>query len=133
MREHPDLKVLVSGHTDVRNPNDYNTVLSYKRAKSAIDYLVGKYNVPRDRFVLQYGGEDKPLVDELPDNHQTTREQERMQYMNRRVEFRVAGADDQEMGVPQGSRCWTGYSWDPLELELNTLEIEMRDIKKNNF
>lgn len=102
MNEHPELKISVVGHTDVRNPDDYNTVLSYKRAKSAIDYLVDKYNLPRDRFILQYGGEEKPLVSELPDNHRINQEQERMQYMNRRVEFKVAKSDDQEMGVPEG-------------------------------
>ena len=108
MSEHPDLKITVVGHADSRNPGDYNTVLSYKRAKAAIDYLVDKYDVPRDRFVLQYGGEDQPLVSDLPDSHRISREQERMQYMNRRVEFKVAGADDQEMDVPEGPDAGQG-------------------------
>lgn len=37
MRKCPDICVTAQGHTDIRFNNDYNTVLSYKRAKAAID------------------------------------------------------------------------------------------------
>ncbi|MCB0601571.1 MAG: OmpA family protein [Saprospiraceae bacterium] len=102
MKEHPEIKVVADGFADVRNTAEYNNVLSYKRAKASIDYLVEKYGIPRDRFILQYGGENEEIVNDLPDNHRTTTEQERMQYMNRRVEFRVAKPGDQEMAMPEG-------------------------------
>ena len=108
MMEHPQLKILVKGFTDSRNPDDYNSVLSYKRAKAAIDYLVGKYNLPRERLILQYGGETSPLVSGLPDNHRTSIEEERMQYMNRRVEFKVAESTDAEMAAPTGPDAGKG-------------------------
>ena len=61
MLSHPDLKVTAFGHTDVRNSTGYNNVLSYNRAKASIEYLVSNYNIPRERFVLMYGGEESPF------------------------------------------------------------------------
>ncbi len=102
MKMHPDMKIAAEGYADNRNSDDYNKVLSYNRANAAIQYLVDRYNIPRDRFILEYAGEADGLVNGLPDNYNTTREQEIQQYMNRRVEFRVAGPDDKEMARPSG-------------------------------
>jgi outer membrane protein OmpA-like peptidoglycan-associated protein len=102
MKTHPNLKVVAQGYADNRNPDDYNRVLSYNRANETVNYLVSRYGIPRDRFVLQYSGESEALVEDLPDHHTTTRNEEMQHYMNRRVEFRVAGADDQEMARPEG-------------------------------
>lgn len=102
MMKHPDLKVVASGFTDVRMSSDYNTVLSYKRAKAAIDFLVSEYNLPRDRFILQYGGKDEPIIPDLPASHNITKQKEMQQYINRRVEFKVATPEDKEMGQPSG-------------------------------
>ncbi|HRH99934.1 MAG TPA: OmpA family protein [Saprospiraceae bacterium] len=88
MLSHPELTVTAYGHTDVRNTNSYNQVLSYNRAKAAIDYLVTKYGIARERFKLMYGGEETPLGSS--------------NYMNRRVEFRVSKAEDTDMGRPEG-------------------------------
>jgi outer membrane protein OmpA-like peptidoglycan-associated protein len=102
MKGHPELKVVAVGHTDVRNKSDYNKVLAYKRADAAINYLVSKYGISRDRFVLQYGGEELPMVANLPDSHNIPKQAEMNQYINRRVEFKVAGATDQNMERPVG-------------------------------
>ncbi len=91
MKTHPNLKITALGHTDIRANNNYNDVLSYNRAKAAIEYLVSKYEIPRDRFILMYGGESNPLGPNAY-NH----------YINRRVEFRVSAADDHEMERPKG-------------------------------
>jgi len=102
MKKCPSMCMTVHGHTDARNTNDYNRVLSYKRAKEVIDYLTLNYGIDRSRFKLMYGGEESPLIPNLPDHHFTSREQEMMQYMNRRVEFRVCTPTDYEMGAPSG-------------------------------
>lgn len=88
MQMHPNLNVTAYGHTDARNTNNYNQVLSYNRAKEAIEYLVTKYSIPRERFKLMYGGEETPLGTN--------------QYINRRVEFRVSRPEDSEMARPEG-------------------------------
>jgi outer membrane protein OmpA-like peptidoglycan-associated protein len=102
MKTHPNMKIVAEGYADNRNADEYNKVLSYNRANEVINYLVTRYEVPRDRFILQYAGESEVLVPDLPDHHTTTRNQEMQHYMNRRVEFRVAGAGDQEMAKPSG-------------------------------
>ncbi len=104
MKSHPYLCVSAVGHTDVRMPNDYNRVLSYNRAKAAIDYIVTAYNIPRDRFKLMYGGEDSPLVAGLPDHHNISKQKEMQQYMNRRVEFKVCDGSEINMGLPSGKQ-----------------------------
>lgn len=102
MKSHPEIKVAAVGHTDVRQTSDYNKVLAFKRADAAINYLVAKYGIPRDRFLLEYGGEELPMVANLPDSHSIPKQIEMNQYINRRVEFKVATATDQNMERPAG-------------------------------
>ncbi len=88
MKQNPEVKVVVTGHTDRTSSNCYNEVLSYNRSETAINYLVGKYGISRDRLVLRYGGEENNLVATNAKN-----------MMNRRVEFSVANGET-EMGKP---------------------------------
>ena len=102
MKKCPEICVTAHGHTDVRNSNRYNEVLSYKRAKEAVDYLVSAYGIDRNRLNIMYGGEDSPLIANLQANHYTTDIEEQMQFINRRVEFRVCEAADYDMARPEG-------------------------------
>ena len=90
----PEVCVVAQGHTDSRNSNDYNTVLSYKRAKEAVDYLVDNYGIDRYRLKLMYGGEENPMV-QSPTS-------ESHHFMNRRVEFRTCRGSDFDMEAPAG-------------------------------
>jgi len=94
MNTHPGLKIIVHGHTDIRHSSAYNNVLSYQRASEAIEYLVNIYKIPRERLILNYGGEEHPLGGHKA-NHM----------INRRVEFRVAGPNDQDMPKPNGPKA----------------------------
>ena len=104
MRLNPGVRVVASGYTDKRAGDCYNDVLSYNRAQAAIDYLVTKYGIDRNRFVLNWGGENNNLVPTNASN-----------MMNRRVEFTVATTES-EMGRPDcgvnsaGSGSGTRYS-----------------------
>jgi outer membrane protein OmpA-like peptidoglycan-associated protein len=108
LQQHPNVNLVVRGFADVRNPNDYNAVLSYRRARAAADYLMTRYNIPRNRFLLQYSGEGEPLVPDLPDTHNIDKQKEMQQYMNRRVEFIIAGPNDKEMSEPEGPNAGDG-------------------------
>lgn len=105
MMKHPDLKVVATGNTDVRLGDSYNNMLSYNRAKAAIDYLVSTYNIPRDRFILMYEGKSEPIIDNLPASHNINKLTEMQQYINRRVEFRIATPEDTEMAAPTGDNA----------------------------
>ena len=108
MNSCPNICITVHGHTDARNSNEYNRVLSYKRSKEVVDYLALNYGIDRSRFKLMYGGEESPLIPDLPDHHFTSREQEVMQFMNRRVEFRVCTPSDYNMAAPDGPNAGLG-------------------------
>ncbi len=100
MKNYPDLCVTVTGNTDARNSNDYNKVLSFKRAEAAIDYLVSNYNIPRSRFKLMYGGEESPMAKNIEGLR--GKKKEYAEYINRRVEFRTCKDGDVDMARPEG-------------------------------
>jgi len=94
MKKCPEVCVVAQGHTDTRHTNDYNTILSYRRAKAAIDYLTDTYKIDRSRLKLMYGGEESPMV--------LTASSEAHHFMNRRVEFRTCETGDANMEAPKG-------------------------------
>jgi len=107
----PGIQVVVTGHTDARLPNQYNDVLSYKRAEKVVSYLTNNYGIDRSRLILQYGGEANPIVTSLGDNHTGKQEVEIGQYMNRRVEVRVARGES-EAGRPAYDGNWDSVGKD---------------------
>lgn len=89
LKSNPELTLVVTGFTDKTASDQYNLDLSYQRASEVINHLVNVHGLPRSRFLLNYNGEDAPLV---PSAGSTL--------MNRRVEFRAANTDDVEMDNP---------------------------------
>lgn len=83
-----NISVEISSHTDTRGSDSYNLRLSKDRAKSVVDYLIGK-GIASDRLVPNGYGETKPLIADkdllaLP----TKDEQEAAHQKNRRTAFR---------------------------------------------
>ncbi len=96
LKQNPSLKVVAIGNTDRRGPEGYNNVLSYNRAKAAIDFLVSQHGIDRNRLILNWAGEGNALI---PVNGSNS--------ANRRVEFRVAGSET-EMARPEGPEAGRG-------------------------
>ena len=71
--------LIISGHTDSDATNEFNFSLSAKRAKSVRDYLINM-GVPKSRMVIDFYGEDQPLVPNTSDLNKQK---------NRRVEFGI--------------------------------------------
>jgi outer membrane protein OmpA-like peptidoglycan-associated protein len=88
LNSNQSLRLVVIGFTDATGSETINNNLSYQRAKSVIDHLEQQHGVSRSRMVLQWKGSDDNLVPATSS------------YMNRRVEFRVAGPGDFEMAAP---------------------------------
>jgi OOP family OmpA-OmpF porin len=88
MNKYPSISIVVEGHASSEASESYNNRLSYNRANAAIDALVNNYGIDRSRLVLRYNGESEPLIKKATTN-----------YMNRRVEFRVANGET-EMSKP---------------------------------
>ena len=96
LKNNPNIKVVVVGHTDARGSEGYNNVLSYNRAKSAIEALVSQHGVSRDRLILNWAGEGNKLISSGSANS-----------MNRRAEFHVAKGET-EMARPEGKEAGKG-------------------------
>jgi OmpA-OmpF porin, OOP family len=97
MKSNPKLRIVVTGFTDQTASEGYNLRLSHRRAQEVVDHLVNNHSIARGRFVIQYKGQEDALVPVSSS------------YMNRRVEFRTARADDVEMDPPTGNNNRDGY------------------------
>ena len=86
LKQHPELKIELSSHTDSRASEHYNMALSQRRAAAVVDYLA-KRGIDASRLVAKYYGETH-LVNECAPNVKCTEEEHQM---NRRTEFRVIG------------------------------------------
>jgi outer membrane protein OmpA-like peptidoglycan-associated protein len=85
MKEHPSLVIELGGHTDRRGSNEYNKILSQKRAEVAKKYLVD-HGVDASRIKTKGYGEDKPEVSGTEINAmKTKREKENAHQKNRRT------------------------------------------------
>ena len=81
LNDYPSLKIEISGHTDNKGTAAYNKTLSEARAKSVVDYLLGK-GIKKERLTFVGYGFDKPIA---------TNDTDEGRQMNRRTEFKVTG------------------------------------------
>jgi len=82
--EYPTMKIAINSHTDSRQTNAYNAVLSQNRAKSTRKWLI-KQGISADRLTAKGYGETK-LVNNCSDGVDCNEEQHQA---NRRSEFIV--------------------------------------------
>ncbi len=80
LKENPNIKVEIGGHTDSGGSDQANQVISEKRAQSAKKYIQDKFNIPESRMVIKSYGSQRPIADDKTKEGQAK---------NRRVEFRV--------------------------------------------
>lgn len=79
MKENPQIRVEISGHTDNIGQASYNKQLSEKRALSVFHYLVEK-GIEKNRLLPKGFGSDNPIA---------TNDSEEGRQLNRRIEFRI--------------------------------------------
>lgn len=96
LKGNANLKLVITGHTDQTGNEEFNDYLSYMRAKAVVDHLVANQGIARGRLIIQWKGKNDALVPSTSS------------YMNRRVEFRVAGPEDVEMDPPKNTGKKTG-------------------------
>jgi outer membrane protein OmpA-like peptidoglycan-associated protein len=80
LKENPQIKVEIGGHTDPAGPEKVNQKMSEKRAQSAKKYLLDKFGIAENRLVLKGYGSTKPIADNKTQEGRSK---------NRRVEFRI--------------------------------------------
>jgi len=62
LKEWPQAKGEISGHTDNVGSDQYNLKLSQRRAASVKKYLVEKFSIAPERFTTEGYGESKPIA-----------------------------------------------------------------------
>ena len=61
MKEHPNLRALVEGHTDSIGSDAYNQRLSERRANAVRDYMVSR-GIDAPRIMTKGWGKSKPIA-----------------------------------------------------------------------
>lgn len=84
MADNPSLNIELSSHTDSRAGDQYNLVLSDKRAKAAVEYVVSK-GIDAKRMKWKGYGESR-LVNHCKNNVDCSEE---LHQQNRRTEFKA--------------------------------------------
>lgn len=79
LKQFPDMKVLISGHTDNYGSEKYNDKLSESRVNAVYEYLVSN-GINENRIEKAWYGESKPIKDNNTDINRA---------FNRRVEIKV--------------------------------------------
>jgi OmpA-OmpF porin, OOP family len=79
LKEYPDLKLEIQGHTDNRGKAEYNKNLSQKRADAVRTYFVTK-GIAAERLTAVGYGLEKPIADNKTESGRAT---------NRRTEFQL--------------------------------------------
>ena len=79
LKENPQLKLEIHGHTDHVGTEEYNRNLSEKRARSVANYLI-EQGISPDRLTTKGFGESQPVA---------TNETEEGRQQNRRVEVKI--------------------------------------------
>ncbi len=109
--ENPTLIIELASHTDARDTDERNDILSQRRAQSVVDYLIER-GIDADRLVAKGYGERVPrtlqkditrdgflftkgtrLTESYIDSLPTTPHKEAAHQLNRRTEFRVLSKD----------------------------------------
>ena len=106
LNDNPNITIEISANTDYIGSNTDNQILSERRAKSVVDYLISK-GIASDRLTSVGYGEEKPVIvdtnlakkysflkendvlDEVFVLKLTPEQQETSNQINRRTEFRV--------------------------------------------
>lgn len=71
MKQNPDLRLKISGHTSAEGTEEANQKLSQDRAQAAVDFLVSKEGIDASRLEAAGYGSSKPVSDDPEANRRT--------------------------------------------------------------
>jgi outer membrane protein OmpA-like peptidoglycan-associated protein len=78
--DHPQVRLVISGHTDSQGKEDSNLRLSQARADAIKAYLIYEFKIESSRIEAHGYGSSKPIVTEATEDDRS---------LNRRVEFEI--------------------------------------------
>ena len=137
MDENKSLVIELASHTDSRDTDERNDILSQRRARSVVEYLILR-GIDPDRLVAKGYGERQPrelkknitkngiifrsgsiLTEEFINNLRTNAEKEAAHELNRRSEFRILNKDF------QAKTSKTELNPDKVTIKLNPVNNEI--------
>ena len=80
LKENPDVKISITGHTDNDGSESANQLLSEQRAESVKNYLSANFGIENGRMITMGRGESEPASENTSEDGKIK---------NRRVEFKV--------------------------------------------
>ena len=83
-KDNPKVKIELSSHTDSRQGNSYNQMLSQLRAESAVKYIISQGIEPKRIKAKGYG--ETRLLNRCGNNVKCSEEEHQL---NRRTEFKI--------------------------------------------
>lgn len=86
LKKYPNFNLQVNSYTDSRGGQKYNQILSERRAKSTMDFIIKKGGINPDRVQGNGFGESQPIKD---CSTSTTKCSEKDHQLNRRSEFNI--------------------------------------------
>jgi outer membrane protein OmpA-like peptidoglycan-associated protein len=92
LKDNPAITVELGSHTDSRGSDNYNQVLSGRRAESAVQYLVNHTGLDTESITWKGYGEME-LVNECEDRVKCSEEAHQM---NRRTELKITGYKEED-------------------------------------
>ena len=111
LNDNPNVTIELMSHTDARNTEEYNLILSQKRAQSVVDYLVSK-GIELERLTAKGYGKSSPkvvnaeiasqysflkagtqLTEQYVNSLTNDEQKEIVHQINRRTEFKVLRTD----------------------------------------
>jgi outer membrane protein OmpA-like peptidoglycan-associated protein len=90
--KYPETNIVIEGHTDDTGTDEYNMMLSEKRAKAVKAYLISK-GVAENRLTEKWYGETQP---KYPNDSEANRKK------NRRVELAIFANDEMKQEAKEG-------------------------------
>jgi len=63
LKNHPEINLVIEGHTDSVGKDDYNLKLSQKRADAVRTYIIEKFGIDANRLTAKGYGETRPVYD----------------------------------------------------------------------
>lgn len=99
--DNPTLIIELKANTDSRGGDDYNLILSQKRADSAVGYLVRRGIDPARMVPKGYGETNLLISDDVIAQLASEEEREAAHQANRRTEFSILGDDFVPASLPE--------------------------------
>ena len=91
LKDYPDIRIEISGHTDSKGKADYNRDLSQRRADAVKVYFIAK-GIEASRLTTVGYGLDRPIADNGTESGRSK---------NRRTEFRLLMGDEGTKATPK--------------------------------